>query len=48
MATLNQLFLGLYALILASLFLSTAGIYSDRTESQTKNFWLLSVALKTG
>ena len=47
MATLNQLFLALYALILASLFLSTASIYSDRTESQTKIFWLLSVALKT-
>jgi signal transduction histidine kinase len=47
MATLNQLFLALYALILASLFLSTASIYSDRIESQTKIFWLLSVALKT-
>lgn len=47
MQTLNQLFLALNALILASLFLSTAGIYSERAESQTKIFWLLSVALKT-
>lgn len=46
MQTLNQLFLALNALILASLFLSTAGI-SERAESQTKIFWLLSVALKT-
>lgn len=46
MQTLNQLFLSLNALILASLFLSTAGI-SERAESQTKIFWLLSVALKT-
>lgn len=47
MQTLNQLFLALNALILASLFLSTAGIYAERTDSQTKIFWLLSVALKT-
>lgn len=47
MQTLNQLFLALNALILASLFLSTAGVYSERAESQTKIFWLLSVALKT-
>jgi len=47
MQTLNQLFLALNALILGSLFLSTAGIYSERAESQTKIFWLLSVALKT-
>jgi signal transduction histidine kinase len=47
MQTLNQLFLALNALILASLFLSTAGIYALRAESQTKIFWLVSVALKT-
>lgn len=47
MQTLNQLFLALNALVLASLFLSTAGIYSERTESQTKVYWLLSIALKT-
>lgn len=47
MQMLSQLFLALNALILASLFLSTAGIYSERAESQTKIFWLLSVALTT-
>lgn len=47
MQTLNQLFLGLNALILISLFLSTAGINSEEAESQTQIFWLASVALKT-
>ncbi len=46
MQSINQLFFGLYALILASLILGTARIEIVDKESYLKSYWLLSVSLR--
>lgn len=46
MQSINQLFFGLYALILASLILGTARIEIIDKQSYLKSYWLLSVSLR--
>ena len=46
MQSINQLFFGLYALILASLILGTARIEIVDKESYLKSYWLMSVSLR--